>query len=218
MNKLITESLGTLILVFVIGNTGLGNEPFAAIAIGSALMVAVYMGGPISGGHYNPAVSVAVWRRGKLGTAQLLPYIAAQIAGAIVAALLVRSIHAGAAAVDDAAVVAKITGTSAGPAAYAIFLAEFLWTFVLATTVLNVATTKKAAGNSYFGLAIGFTVFVGAVAVGRISGGVFNPAVHVGLIVLGAKNFSTIFLFWIAQFLGGFVAAFVFRRMNPDEE
>ena len=218
MNKLITEFLGTLILVFVIGNTGLGNEPLAAIAIGSALMVAVYMGGPISGGHYNPAVSVAVWRRGKLGTAQLLPYIAAQIAGAIVAALLVRSIHAGAAAVIDAAAVAKSTGTSAGPAAYAIFLAEFVWTFVLATTVLNVATTKKAANNSYFGLAIGFTVFAGAVAVGRISGGVFNPAVHVGLIVLGAKFFSTIFLFWIAQFLGGFVAAFVFRRMNPDEE
>lgn len=213
MNKLITELLGTLILVFTVGNTVIAGEPLAALAIGSALMIAVYLGGPISGGHYNPAVSVAVWRRGKLTFGELLPYIGAQIAGAIVAALLVKCVQG-----DAVTAVATLAKTAKAAHWHAIFVAELVWTFVLATVVLNVATTKKAANNSYFGLAIGFTVATGAVALGGVSGGVFNPAVQVGLIVLGLKPFSSIVLFWIAQFLGGFIAAFMFRRMNPDEQ
>src|SRR5207237_8465610 len=129
-----------LSLVFTVGNTVIGGEPLAALAIGSALMVAVYLGGPISGGHYNPAVSLAVWLRGKLGAAEFLPYIGAQIAGAIVAALLVRCVQ------GEAAKLAASAAASAKPVAmHAIFIAEFLWTFVLASPVLNVDTTKKAA-------------------------------------------------------------------------
>jgi len=89
MGKLLTEMIGTFFLVLTIGLTVLGETPFAPIAIGSALMVMVYMGGHVSGAHYNPAVSLAVWMRGKLETKDLLPYWGAQIVGALLAGAIV---------------------------------------------------------------------------------------------------------------------------------
>lgn len=204
MKKLIVEFIGAFILVFTIGNTVSAHEALAPLAIGAALMVAIYAGGPVSGAHYNPAVSVALWRRGALSTGELLPYISVQVLGAAVAALSVNYLHGRHSAGAGEAWSGKI------------FLAEALWTCVLAFVVMHVATTKKAAGNSYFGLAIGFTVFAGAVGLGSISGGVFNPAVFVGLCVMGLKGWSSIALFFIAQILGGLIAAELFKRTNPD--
>src|SRR5262245_39214561 len=162
----LTEFIGTLFLVLTIGlviKGGKTDEPFllAPLAIGSILMVMVYMGGHISGAHYNPAVSVAVWLRGKMSSADVLPYIIAQLAGAVVESVLVYAI------LDKTFAPAPAPEVSAWRAV----LVEFMFTFALALVVLNVATAPKTQGNSYFGLAIGFTVFAGAVAVGGISGG-----------------------------------------------
>src|SRR6185312_12520902 len=85
MRKYVTEFIGTLILVFTIGCSVLSKQALAPIAIGAALMAAVYAGGHISGGHYNPAVSLAALVRGRLAAADLLPYWIAQLLGAAVA-------------------------------------------------------------------------------------------------------------------------------------
>jgi aquaporin Z len=209
MKKLIIEFVGTLILVFSVGNAVASGSPLAPLAIGAALMIAIYAGGHITGGHYNPAVSIAVWRRGKMEMMEMFGYWGAQISGGVVAALLVKYIN------GDA--LATIAAGGAGTAsAGAIFVAEMLWTFVLAWVVLNVATAKKNDGNSFYGLAIGFTVASGAVSLGGISGGVFNPAVYVGLIVMGLKSAGGIVLFWGAQLIGGLIAAEVFKATSDD--
>ncbi len=211
MKKLIIEFIGTLILVFTVGNAVASGSPIAPIAIGASLMIAIFAGGHISGGHYNPAVSIAVWRRGKMSLIEMLMYWGVQISGAVVAALLVNYLN-GDALKHIAEAGAKAKGASTGQ----VFVAEGLWTFVLAWVVLNVATAKKNDGNGFYGLAIGFTVAAGAVSLGGISGGVFNPAVYVGLIVMGLKSVGGIALFWGAQLLGGLVAAAVFKATSDD--
>ena len=175
MVRYLVEFIGTFFLVVTVGLTVLSPAAgvIAPLAIGSALMVMVYAGGHVSGGHYNPAVTLAVWLRGKCDTADVPAYMISQVLGAGAAALVVGFIRSGAAA------------TAAAPAVGPALLAEFLFTFALCYVVLNVATAKATEGNSYFGLAIGFTVLVGAFAVGDVSGGAFNPAVAVGITAMG---------------------------------
>ncbi len=152
MSRYLTEAIGTFLLVLTIGLTVLDRTPFAPLTIGSALMVMVYMGGHISGGHYNPAVSIAVLIRGKMEGRDLIPYIVAQISGAVLASLAVLVITGGTFAPAPGADVGLV----------AVLLSEALFTFALCLVVLNVATDDATAGNSFYGLAIGFTVMVGA--------------------------------------------------------
>ncbi len=208
MRKYVTEFIGTFGLVFTVGTAVMGGATFAPLAIGAALMVLVYAGGHISGAHYNPAVSLAAFLRGRLSSADLIPYWVAQAAGALVAA--------GAAT--------YVVNPPSFPALYmsgraigAGLVAEFIFTFALCYVVLNVATSKDNAGNSFYGLAIGFTIFVGAASVGRISGGAFNPAVALGASVMGLFSWSNIWIYLLADFAGGAAAAFVFRYLNPSD-
>ena len=100
-----------------------------------------------------------------------------------------------------------------------VLLAEALFTFALAYVVLNVATAKGTEGNSFYGLAIGFTVMTGVFAVGGLSGGVFNPAVAVGISVMGLSNWSNIWIYLVANFVGAAIAACVFTFVNcPDSD
>ncbi len=205
--SLIVEFIGTMFLVLVIGLTVIesGAGALAPVAIGSVLMVLVYAGGPISGAHYNPAVTIAVWMRGKCKTSDVVPYMAAQIAGAVVAGLVVNYLKAGAMV------------TPASPDVPRALLVEVLFTFALAYVVLHVATSKKSSGNSYFGLAIGFTLLVGAFAGGNISGGAYNPAVAVGITTMGLSSVSNIWVFLVGNFTGAILAALVYKTVNPDE-
>lgn len=207
MNKYITELIGTFFLVFTIG---FSHEP---LAIGAILMVMIYMGGPVSGGHYNPAVTLGVWMSGrdKIAMLDTMFYWVFQIIGAFLAALVFYLV--------------RNTTFAPGPgpdvALWKAYLSEFLVTFALVSVVLNTATTKKSSGNSYFGLAIGFTVFAGAVSVGSISGGAFNPAVGIGPIIMdtisGGASAKNLLLYIVGPLLGGVVASVVFKIMNPDE-
>ena len=208
MNKYIMELVGTFFLVFTIGCTVIGNGagPFAPLAIGSALMVMIFAGGHISGGHYNPAVTLGVWIRGRCDTKDVLPYMLSQVVGAAMAAAAVRYLKAGAA-------VQAMT-----PETVPALLAEFLFTFALVFVVLNVATAKGTSGNSFYGLAIGMTVMTGAFAVGGISGGVFNPAVAVGISVMGLSSWPNIWIYLVANFAGGAVAALAFKTLNPEDK
>jgi aquaporin Z len=202
--KLIVEAIGTFFLVFTIGMVVIepGAGAMAPLAIGSVLMVMVYAGGHVSGAHYNPAVSLAVMLRGKATAAEMIGYWVAQIAAAAGAALVVGALK------GAATIVATVPPT--GPS----LLAEFLGTFALAHVVLNVATTKGTEGNSYYGLAIGFTVLAAAYAVGGISGGAFNPAVAVGLVVMGIVDSSSIWIYFVADLAGAAAAAILFRALD----
>lgn len=206
MNKYLAEFIGTFFLVLTIGCTvvGAGATVIAPLAIGAALMVMVFAGGHISGAHYNPAVTLAVLIRGKVKAVDAVPYMIAQIAGAALAALVVsKCLRAG--------VAVTAMAPHVGPA----LLAEFLFTFALVYVVLNAATAEGTSGNSFYGLAIGMTVMTGAFAVGDISGGAFNPAVAVGISMLGLSSWSNIWIYLLADFGAAVVAAIVFMLINP---
>ncbi len=208
MNKYITEFVGTFFLVLTIGCTviGTGATPLAPFAIGSALMVMVFAGAHISGAHYNPAVTLAVWMRGRCDAKDVLPYMLSQIAGAGGAAMVVKFLKAG----------TTVTAMSLAPVP--ALLAEFLFTFALCYVVLNVATSKDTSGNSFYGLAIGMTVLTGAFAVGGISGGAFNPAVAIGISVMGLASWVNIWIYLVANFAGAAVAAQTFKALNPGDK
>lgn len=207
MRRYLTEFIGTLFFVMTIGLvvTPGHDRPMAPLVIGSVLMVLVYMGGHISGGHYNPAVSLAVWLRGKLPSRDLAPYFAAQVLGAMAGAYLCYIF------LDRT--FAPAPGLVATP--FTAVLVEMLYTFLLALTVLNVASSKHTEGNSYYGLAIGFSIVIGAFAGGPVSGGAFNPAIGTGAIVInamfGAGSLGHLWLYLVGPFAGGALAAAVFK-------
>ncbi|HEY2646535.1 MAG TPA: aquaporin [Candidatus Acidoferrales bacterium] len=207
MNKYVAEFIGTFFLVFTIGCTviGTGAGALAPLAIGSALMVMVFAGGHISGAHFNPAVTLGVWMRGKCDTKDVAPYMIAQAIAAMLAAFAVKFLK------GDVAI------TPMQLAVLPALLAEFLFTFALVYVILNVATAKGTAGNSFYGLAIGFTVMVGAFSVGNISGGAFNPAVAIGISMMGLSSWSNIWIFLVADFAGGAAAAGAFKALNPTD-
>lgn len=202
MKKVITEFIGTFFLVM---GAALGGGVGAALA----LMVMIYAGGHISGAHYNPAVSLAVWIRGKMSIGDMIGYWMSQLAGAILAAVIVANIFG-------------IEGAAGCPipadGTIKALMAEILGTFALAYVVLNVATAKGTAGNSFYGIAIAGTVLAMATAVGGFSGGAFNPAVAVGLSIQKTFCWSQLWIYGVGCFSGAIVAGFVFNMNNPDDK
>ena len=217
--KYLTEFIGTFFLVFVIClMTTQGNDHtgiVAPIAIGCTLMIMVFMGGHVSGGHYNPAVTLACFLRGACGWIDVVPYWISQVAGACVAAYLSSIVLLPG---EDVSVYANV-GPGAGHSLTSLgpWVVEILFTFALALVVLNTATSSGTKGNSFYGLAIGFTVVVAAFAGGGISGGAFNPAVGIGLnVILGTlgetlEAFARLSLFIAGPMIGGALAAVVFK-------
>ena len=206
MTKYAAELIGTFFLMLTVATAAGEGAALAAVAIGSALMVMVYATGHISGGHLNPAVSLAAVIRGRLAVGELVPYWIAQVAGALLAALIgMWLVNIPQAAAFSGSLILKV------------FVSELLFTFALAFVVLNAATSKDHPGNSFYGLAIGFTVLAGAVAVGPISGGAFNPAVAIGMSLAGLAAWASIWIYLVACLLGGALAGLVFNLLNPED-
>jgi aquaporin Z len=207
MKKYLVEFIGTFFLVLTVGLAVRQGAPLAPIAIGSVLMVMIFAGGHISGGHFNPAVTLAAFLRGRCERRDVLPYWIAQFVAALAAGALVNFLLSDRA---DPAALGKHATTAS-------FIVEFLFTFALAWVVLNVATTKATMGNSFYGLAIGFTVLVGAITVGGISGGAFNPAVGLGVWTMGLESSRQFLVYLISEFSGAAVAALVYRLVNEAD-
>ncbi len=207
MKNYIVEFIGTFFLLFVIGLCVIepGAGIMAPLAIGTILMVMVYAGGHISGGHYNPAVTLGVWMRGKCATKDVPYYMLAQVLGGIIASLLVLKFKSGSFI------------SEASPNALNALIAEFIFTFALVYVVLNTATSKNTAGNSYYGLAIGFTLMAAAYAIGNVSGCAINPAVAIGLTVMGLSKLSNLWIFIVANLAGGALAAVAYKSVNPKD-
>ena len=206
--KYVVEAIGTFFLTFTVATSVLSHSVFTPLAAGAALMVMVYAGGHISGGHYNPAVTMAaLWRR-RIGLADAVAYWTVQLAAGVVAGVAAR-------AVVNPPTVATLHPSGHALAATAVV--ELLFTFALAYVVLNVATSKDQLGNSFFGLAIGFTVAAGAFAVGGISGGAFNPAVTLGAAAGGLFAWSTLWVYIVVQLVAGAAAGLTFLALNPGD-
>jgi aquaporin Z len=205
--KFAVELIGSFLFYFTIYNAVRSGSPLAPVAIGGILMVMVFAGGHISGGHYNPAVTLAVLVRGRIAPAEAVGYWIAQLAAGVLAALVVNGIL-GPAPVSPS----DVALNGLGP----VFLAELIFTFALTYVVLNVATSKDHPNNSFYGLAIGFTVMAGAIAVGGISGGVFNPGVYLGGAFMGL--FATSWIYPVAELAAGVIAGLVFRALNPADK
>ena len=198
MKRYLFEFIGTFFLVMTIGLTG---NP---LAIGIMLTVLVYMGGHISGAHYNPAVTISIYLKKLISKEVAIKYILVQIAASTFASAVIYFIT------QDLLKVAP-SETATIPQ---IIISEFLFTFLLVLVILNVATNKKTEGNSYYGLAIGFTVMASAYCVGGISGGAFNPAVGLGpeitsFLITKDINLFYSLIYLIVPTFGGIIAYIV---------
>ena len=203
--KLGVEFIGTFFLVFTVGMSVATDGTLAPLPIGFVLMVMVFAGAHVSGAHYNPAVSTAVLLRGKMTRNEYVAYVIVQVLAALVAAGVVSMLG------DTPASAVPVAGAGK------MLIAEALFTFALAYVVLNVATAKDTEGNSFYGLAIGFTLAAGIFAVGSVSGGAFNPAVAIGATVMGLFSWGHIWIYLVANFAGGAAAAYAFRLTEPGE-
>ncbi|WP_082972881.1 MULTISPECIES: MIP/aquaporin family protein [unclassified Mycobacterium] len=209
--KCVVEAIGTFFLVFTCGAAAGSGNPLAPLAIGAVLMVMVYAGGHISGGHYNPAVTLAVLVRRRISAAEAAWYWAAQLGAGLIAAAVVHWV------VDPAHAGRPATLVLPTDRLVAVFVVEFLFTFALCYVVLNVATSSAHPDNSYYGLAIGFTVVAGAFAVGSVSGGAFNPSVAVGAALDGLFAWPTLWIYLVAQAIAAVAAGLTFAGLNPDD-
>jgi aquaporin Z len=208
LKKCLVEFIGTFFLILTVGcsvfSNGSGVIP--AIAIGFALMVMVYAGGHVSGAHYNPAVSLACAIRGALDWKDIVPYWIAQLLGGGLAGLLVTSLVVVTPAEEQTVFYTRV-----------LLICEVLFTFALCYVVLHTATAKKTEGNSYYGLAIGATVTVGAFATAGTCFGAFNPAVALGLMAMGTALWKTVAYTVVANLVGGLLAGGVYKLTSDDE-
>ena len=207
-SKLIAEFIGTFFLALTIctaavhGSAAGDYAPFAApFAIAATLMVMIYAVGHISGAHFNPAVTVAVWLRGACEKSVVVPYISVQALAGVLAAIVSQEILL---AHEPSVTAIDMDATNA-------LAAEFLYTFALVYVILNVATSDATQGNGYYGAAISFVVLAGALTVGEISGGSFNPAVSGALLVSGSIELSDLWIHLVPQFLAGVLAVQAFN-------
>lgn len=208
--KLVTEFAGTFVFLSVIALSGLIGA-LAPLAIGSALMAMVYMGGHISGAHYNPAVSLALFLRGKIGAADMISYWVVQLIAAALAFAFGYMVSGHSPGIHPGAKVQALQALAV----------EITFTAALALVVLNVAATKATQGNSYFGLAIGFTIAAAIFAGGPISGGAFNPAVGfgatLGSTLFGGGGWGDLWLYVVGPFVGAAIGSGVHRLQTIND-
>ena len=214
-SKCLSEATGTYFLVLTVGCNVMVMSTGGALSIGSMLMCMIFALGSVSGAHFNPAVSVAIWLSGRsnFGLRDLTLYFFGQLVGACIAGLCYEVIFQGAFVLKP---VSPYTATM-------VMAVEVIYSTALCFVVLNVATTKAQAGNQYFGLAIGFCVVSAAVAIGNISNCCLNPAVAVGsliaaLVAQGKEALGHYTIYFLMPFLGALFAVMVFYLVRRKDE
>src|SRR5690606_18613372 len=208
--RYVVEFVGTYFLVLTMCMTiGNGSSNLAPLAAGMMLMALIYSGHHISGGHFNPGVSVASWLRGQLPASDVLPYVIAQFLGG-----------------TAAAIEAGFLSTSAGletivlqePDIAASLNAEFLGALLFVYVFLNLTIVRKTTGNLVYGLALGTTYTACIYAFGPVSIGAFNPAVALGFTVANIASWASIWVFMVANFAGSILAVFLSQYLNGPYE
>lgn len=211
INACVAEFVGTFLLIFTVGcNVLSGNATWGAVSIACVLMVSIYAFGAVSGGHFNPAVSVALQLAHKLdqGWTQVVVYCVAQICGGVCAAFSYTALF------NKHFSLAPKAELWAGA-----LLVEGIYTFLLCLVVLNAAASKAKAGkNQYFGLAIGFVIIAGGYGAGALGAGCFNPAVAISITAASEdKNVKTCFSFIVVELIGAAMAVVLTALVRPEE-
>eukprot|EP00397_Hematodinium_sp_SG-2012_P025370 GEMP01026497.1.p1 GENE.GEMP01026497.1~~GEMP01026497.1.p1 ORF type:complete len:454 (+),score=90.77 GEMP01026497.1:60-1421(+) len=211
-SKYVAEFVGTYMLVFVVGCNVLrnGSSTFAVVSIASVLMVMIYSLGSVSGGHFNPAVTVAVTLSNKMpgGWGEAFIYIIVQLVagslgGASYALMLGESFNL--------SPQAGYTWVEAG-------VVEVLYTCMICFVVLTTACNSKTENNQFYGLAIGYVIVAGGYGAGPISGGAFNPAVALGIDISSvSKGFGWCVPYLGYELVGASLAAIFFKLVRPGE-
>ena len=207
--KMASEFIGTFFLtmtIFIAAILGMGGD-LAPFGIAATLMVMIYALGHISGAHFNPAVSIGLFLRGACSKDDLPRYLVAQLAAGVIAGLIGINLFAGDSTITAFAFGAAVTNS--------VLVGEFLFTFALMFVILHVATEQE--GNPFYGVAIAFTVLAGAITVGGISGGSFNPAVTSMLIVTGKLAVAECWMHLVPQLLGAVGAVYTYRFTMTSE-
>lgn len=208
----VSEFVGTFFLVLTVGFNVLQNTALAPVSIGSILMSMIFATGKVSGGHFNPAVTVGVYARGKIDSNSACGYVVAQLMGGLVAGLTYLSMLGATFSL----------GPGVGYGLAAVCIVETLFTAALVLVVLSVATTVQDDGNWYYGLAIGFTVMSAAFAIGPISGCSLNPAVSFGVMFsnffhTGYLKVSLLLVYTFAPLFGAMLAIIFFQIIREQE-
>jgi len=207
-----SEFVGTFFLVLTIGYNVLQRTALAPISIGAMLTAMIFATGKVSGGHFNPAVTLGVFLRGKVGSANAAAYVGSQLCGGFLAAFVYME-----------ALGATFTlGPGLGYTLTAAFVVELLFSTALVFVVLSVSTTAQDFGNWYYGLAIGFTVMAAAFAIAPISGCSLNPAVTIGVMLThfmrtGEILISRLLIYTVAPLLGAMLAVLLFKVVRNAE-
>ena len=210
--SMVAEFLGTYFLcsTYALG-ANQASSHMAPLAFGLTIVAMTFAFGHVSGAHFNPAVTVAVFLRGKIDLLGSILYVVAQLAGAFCGAgqqLLVAS---------DSGFTSAYPSLGQDVSWYTGIATEFSYTFALVTVFLNCATTKAQQGNSFFGLAIGMIAAAAGWSATPISGGVFNPALGTAMPIVHG-HYSGFWIYWAGPILGGAIASGVFRlTADPSE-
>jgi len=208
----VSEFVGTFFLVLTIGYNVLQRTALAPVSIGAMLTAMIFATGKVSGGHFNPAVTLGVFLRGKVDSLNAAAYVGSQLFGGFLAGFVYME-----------GLGATFTlGPGVGYTLTAVAIVEFLFTTALVFVVLSVATTAQDDGNWYYGLAIGFTVMAAAFAIAPISGCSLNPAVTFGVMLshlmhTGEILTSRLLVYTLAPLLGAVFAALLFKVVRNAE-
>jgi aquaporin Z len=193
--KVFTELVGTFFFLTIIALSGRAGV-LAPVAIGLGLAAMVYMGGHVSGAHYNPAVTFGAFLRGKLPAVELAAYWAAQLVGGVLAFVVGYAVSGRSGGIHPGAGVQVLQALGV----------EIIFTAVLMVVIFNVAFSKATQGNSFYGLAIGFTIAAAVAVGGPISGGAYNPAVGiaatVGAVLFGNGGWSDLWIYIAGPLIG----------------
>jgi aquaporin Z len=213
--KSLAEFVGTFFIVFTVGCNILTSSVGAALSIGSILMAMSYSLGSVSGGHFNPAVTLAVIgsTRRLLSMTQAAWYVAGQLVGALLGAITCSLIFGWSFTIEPSAEYTVLS----------VCIVEALYTMALCYVVLNITTTQKQDGSNYFGLAIGFTVVSAALAIGGISGCCLNPAIAIAASVvstwqIGLSALVYLPLYILVGFVGAGMACVAFYLVQRADE
>ncbi|MEP7195367.1 MAG: aquaporin [Saprospiraceae bacterium] len=208
IKRCITEFIGTFFLALMVSMSCLSAHPeLTPLVAGFTLMAMIYASGHLSGAHFNPAVTLAIFIRGKINLNVVPLYILSQFAGAAFAAILALLLNQGKA----------VSSIDLSNIPLEAIMAEFIGAFALSYTVLNVATSKNTQGNDYYGIAIGATLIGCAFGLGGISGGAFNPAVAFAFAIGKLSSISNLWIYWVGELTAGILAAVTFLYLNGKD-
>jgi len=216
---LVLGGCGSAVLSASFPSLGIGFVG-VAIAFGLTVLTMIYAVGHISGGHFNPAVSFGLWAGGRFPAKDLLPYVFAQVAGAIGAGAILYLIASGRQGFDLAGGFASNGYGDRSPGGYTLlagFATEFVLTFFFIYIIMG--ATDKLSPAGFAGIAIGLALTLIHLISIPVTNTSVNPARSTGVAFFaGMEAVSQLWMFWVSPILGGIAGGLMYKCMEPKKE